>query len=559
MITLLNPRSARWKFRLPLSILSLGAELEGRYPYQIVDGNFESDAETVLAQRIEASDTRYLAITVMPGPQLGQAIPLTESLRRRFPELVVIWGGYFPSLHTDVVLESGLVDYVIRGPGATSFRKLIDALEAGDSLEAVPGLSYRSGGTLVHNPGLGRDRAEAERPIPYHRIDVGRYVSDTCLGSRTLSYHSSYGCPFLCGFCAVAGVYKGAWSGRSPEDVAHDVEALHRNHGINALEFIDNNFFVGEQRTAEIAERIAPLGLGWWGEARPDTVMGYSDTTWRTMADSGLKMMFFGVESSSFDVLESMGKGGTQTPEMVLDLAARSRRFGIVPEFSFVIGTPSKDVGRSIGEDIRYIRTLVSGTRCDSRRQLIGTIEWHSAIFRFEPGTLLAVRGVIQWRMNSGQTVFSQVMDYAPRYEFQKCVARYRGDYQQKGFSCWEFLAMAFAQLIYRESLRDIEACLRALGRKRYHMGFRSKVARTTLATPTSGATGGCGFAQVDRHGAAVICRRPHRNQGLYALDSTTIDLTIPMGPSRGQDGWIFTATFPRLSTTDGKVHDVNG
>lgn len=58
MITLLNPRSARWKFRLPLSILSLGAELEGRYPYQIVDGNFESDAETVLAQRIEASDTR---------------------------------------------------------------------------------------------------------------------------------------------------------------------------------------------------------------------------------------------------------------------------------------------------------------------------------------------------------------------------------------------------------------------------------------------------------------------------------------------------------------------
>ncbi len=358
MITLLNPRSARWKFRLPLSILSLGAELEGRYPYEIVDGNFESDAETVLAQRMEASDARYLAITVMPGPQLGQAIPLTESFRRRFPDLVIVWGGYFPSLHTDVVLESGLVDYVIRGPGATSFRKLIDALEAGDSLEAVPGLSYRSGGTLVHNPGLGRDRVEAERPIPYHRIDVDRYVSDTCLGSRTLSYHSSYGCPFLCGFCAVAGVYKGAWSGRSPEEVARDVEALHRNHGINAVEFIDNNFFVGEQRTAEIAERIAPLGLGWWGEARPDTVMGYSDSTWRTMADSGLKMMFFGVESSSSDVLESMDKGGTQTPEMVLDLAARSLRFGIVPEFSFVLGTPSKDVGRSIGEDIRYIRKI---------------------------------------------------------------------------------------------------------------------------------------------------------------------------------------------------------
>src|ERR1039458_9950536 len=74
-------------------------------------------------------------------------------------------------------------------------------------------------------------------------------------------------------------------------------------------------------------------------------------------------------------------------------------------------------------------------------------------------------------------------MDHLPRYEFQKCVARYRGDYQQKGFSCWDqFLAMGFAQFTYRESLRDIEACLRSVSGKLYHMGFRGKVARSTLA-----------------------------------------------------------------------------
>src|SRR5664279_5899621 len=76
--------------------------------------------------------------------------------------------------------------------------------------------------------------------------------------------------------------------------------------------------------------------------------------------------------------------------------------------------------------------------------------------------------------MNLGQTVFSQVVDHLPRYEFLQCVARYRGDYQQKSFSCWDqFLAMAFAQLTYRESLRDIEACLRSMSAKLYHMGFR--------------------------------------------------------------------------------------
>src|SRR3981189_1011446 len=85
--------------------------------------------------------------------------------------------------------------------------------------------------------------------------------------------------------------------------------------------------------------------------------------------------------------------------------------------------------------------------------------------------------------MNTGRTVFSQLMDFLPTYEFQKCVRRYRGDHGLRNFSCRDqFLSMAFAQLTYRESLRDIETCLRSIGGKLYHMGFRSKVARSTLA-----------------------------------------------------------------------------
>ena len=85
--------------------------------------------------------------------------------------------------------------------------------------------------------------------------------------------------------------------------------------------------------------------------------------------------------------------------------------------------------------------------------------------------------------MNAGRTVFSQLLAHVPSKEFQKCVTRYRGDANPRGFSCWDqYLAMAFAQLTYRESLRDIEACLRSVGSKLYHMGLRGKVARTTLA-----------------------------------------------------------------------------
>src|SRR5205823_13711515 len=85
--------------------------------------------------------------------------------------------------------------------------------------------------------------------------------------------------------------------------------------------------------------------------------------------------------------------------------------------------------------------------------------------------------------MNLGQTVLSQLIEHLPHKEFQKCVARYRGDHYLKSFSCWDqFLAMGFAQLTYRESLRDIEACLRSAGGKLYNMGFRGKIARSTLA-----------------------------------------------------------------------------
>ena len=140
--------------------------------------------------------------------------------------------------------------------------------------------------------------------------------------------------------------------------------------------------------------------------------------------------------------------------------------------------------------------------------------------------------------MNVGRTVFAQLLDHLPSYEFQKCVTRYRGDYQQKTFSCWDqYLAMAFAQLTYRESLRDIEACLRSMQGKLFHMGFRGKVARSTLADANESRDWRiyADFAQV-LIGAArpLYAHDPigvDLEQSLYALDSTTIDLCLSLFP----------------------------
>ena len=178
--------------------------------------------------------------------------------------------------------------------------------------------------------------------------------------------------------------------------------------------------------------------------------------------------------------------------------------------------------------------------------------------------------------MNVGRTVFSQLIEYLPSKEFQKCVARYGGDSRFRGFSCWDqLLAMSFAQLTYRESLRDIEACLRSMSGKLYHMGLRGRVARSTLgdATETHDWRIYADFAQV----LIGIARPLHARDAigvdlahsLYALDSTTIDLCLSLFPwakFRKHKAAVKMHTLLDLhgniptfiSITDGKVHDVN-
>ncbi len=184
-----------------------------------------------------------------------------------------------------------------------------------------------------------------------------RYVRRTYLGTRTLGYHSSYGCPFFCNFCAVVKLVNGKWLPQTADQVVRALEQYARRWGVNGVEFYDNNFFVHEVRTAEVAERIAPLKMGWWGEARIDTLMKYSDRTWQLMADGGLKMMFMGAESGSLETLKRMDKGGTMSPDKTLAIAAKMKSYGIVPEFSFVLGMPP-DPEADVRQTLEFVRRV---------------------------------------------------------------------------------------------------------------------------------------------------------------------------------------------------------
>ena len=352
-----NPKSNDGKRILPMSLLAVGAVIDDQYDFSIVDGNCEGDPVAAIRARVQQG-ANVLAVTVMPGPQLTRAVLHCRALKQEFPNLTIVWGGYFPTQHADACLKEPYVDFVVRGHGEMIFKHLLDALAAQADYASLAGLAYRdAGGKIVQNPLAPMPHPDQLPPWPYHRIDMRQYLRNTFLGSRTMPHHSSYGCPFFCNFCGVVNMAKGRWLPQSAERIAEIAQLYAKEWGVNAIEFYDSNFFTSEARVAEFAERVMPLSLGWWGEGRIDTMLKYSDRTWEQMRAGGLKMVFMGAESGSAETLKQMDKGGTLTPEMTLAMAAKIKEYGIIPEFSMVMGNPP-DAEADIRDSIEFIRKI---------------------------------------------------------------------------------------------------------------------------------------------------------------------------------------------------------
>jgi len=268
-----------------------------------------------------------------------------------------VWGGYFPSLYTDSCLNARYVDFVVRGQGEETFVELIESLRAGRKATAIRGLSFKDDfGLHVHNPERPLRSLNDFPCLPYDRLpNADKYILPTFLGCRTAVHQASIGCPFRCTFCGVVPIYQGRQRTESPERTASVLRFLKRRFQIDAVQFYDNNFFLNESHTIELASELVPLNLRWWAEGRIDTVLRYSDETFRLLRRAGATMIFFGAESGSDWALKQMNK--RLSPEQTIELAARIRRFEIIPEFSFVVGNP-EDPERDTHDTIQFIRRI---------------------------------------------------------------------------------------------------------------------------------------------------------------------------------------------------------
>ena len=328
----------------------------------------ESDPWETISNYFNTGEFKYFCSTVMPGPQLKQAIPFTKKIKQEYPQCITIWGGYFASNQYKACINSGYVDYIINGPGDNTFPKLLDVLEGTSDKKLA----------LIRNLIFKNDKGEITQTVkealldqdnlpsyPYEYFNtfypLGNYLTKTFMGKKTFSYHSSMGCPFSCSFCAVVPIYNAKWKAKSATTVYKDVKYFKDQYNIDAIEFHDNNFFTSKKRVLEFSELVINDGIEWWGEGRIDTINKYSDDDLKLMRKAGCRMMFLGAETGNDEVLKQMNKGGTQSGQMIKNFVLRMKNVDIIPELSFVLGMPAeneKKVYEQILWDINFIRDI---------------------------------------------------------------------------------------------------------------------------------------------------------------------------------------------------------
>ncbi|MBU2575132.1 MAG: B12-binding domain-containing radical SAM protein [Elusimicrobia bacterium] len=352
--------------RVPLSLLHLHGYLKGEdFRIRIVDERTAPDIPAFINSL--GNDVLCFGISSFTGIQIANGLKIAALLKAKFPRTPVIWGGWHPSSLPEQTLKHPLVDIVVRGPGEETFRELLHALSGGKPLSEVKGISYKLNGELFHNPDRELTGVLEKLRLSYDAIDVEKYIFKQPWGDRSIGIIMSLGCPFKCGFCAVASVYKCRTFYRDLDLVLEEIDYLVDKHRINAIIFDDDNFFVSSRRVREFCEKLInkPYKIAWDAGAHVGLLLKhYDDAALKLIKDSGCRQLYIGAESGSDEVLELIDKKATvaQTLEYVKKMKAIGIR-SFLSTMACLPGTSSEDIYmtmemllkcRDIDPDLRF-------------------------------------------------------------------------------------------------------------------------------------------------------------------------------------------------------------
>lgn len=343
-IVLFSPRPAANAYfdGVPIALLAVSRLLdeEGLYDIKIITA---SGKENYINKIVQLSKGAIcVGISSMTGYQIKDGLEVSRAVKEKYPNIPIVWGGWHPTICPDQTLENKYVDIVVRGgQGERTFFELVHCLEKHKSPKGILGVSYKVNGKFFHNVERPFEDVNNFPPLPYHLVEVEKYIRSSEYGSRTIDYVSSMGCPFRCGFCSEQLVNKRRWSGLSAERVVEDLQLLNTKYKVNTIFFHDSNFFVDENRVRDICKGIIKnkisIKLGQL-DARTSQLVKYKKSTWKLMKDSGFVSMLVGAESGSRKVLDYINKDAKFQDTIEMAKLCKKYGIGIVP--SLMLGLP---------------------------------------------------------------------------------------------------------------------------------------------------------------------------------------------------------------------------
>jgi len=394
---------------LPLELLQIasGPVADG-YEVVMIDAMIEPD---YIAKLLEACDGALcFASSCILGYQVYDGYVAAKAVRERYPDLPIIWGGWFPSVTPEMYLDNNIADAVGIGQGELTFRDVVNALASGEDLANVPGLAIRRDGKVVYTDHRAVVGFEKFEPVPWHLLEFERYAELQTQPThykvrhrfplpgkwtpdnppRGFSFFSSFGCPEACTFCCSPGLTDRRWKAIKGRALAEEIAELQQRFKFDVLRFQDANFGVAEKRTKDFCEALIDLEvpIHWNGTIEIETIMHYKEETLDLLQESKCHLLWVGAETGTAEMQERIKKhiDLDNIPAAIGKLANR----GIIPGTFWIIGYPG-ETQASMEETLRQAAAIkyrypLAGSEVYPFRPIPGTEDFtHAVKLGYEP------------------------------------------------------------------------------------------------------------------------------------------------------------------------------
>ncbi len=326
----------------PLALIHLAAPLVASgHEVRIVDSAVEADPQNAVLKALDGACA--LGVSMVTGPMITEGVKVAAVVRAARPELPIVAGGWHPSILPEQTLKSPLFDAVVKGQGEITLLEIVERWNSGErDLTGVAGSFFKRGGEVVGNAPRGYTDINALPRRPFEIVDFERYAKK-CHGFRWILYCSSHGCPWDCSYCSNASVYGRNWKPLHADQTVDEMAELASRYSLDVIDIIDDNYLVRRDRATEIAEKLLLKGtrFEYFIQTRTDQIDRLSDGELRLLRRSGLKRIFFGIESGSKRVLKTVNK--RLDLETAYRTAERCHAAGVEASFNLIFGLPGEE------------------------------------------------------------------------------------------------------------------------------------------------------------------------------------------------------------------------